>query len=214
MDPLLSPEEIRLLELLESKNYDALTAEERAFVETQLDAAEYQLQRRIISDAAFGETLIPQPRPLFLPQPAATKPLFSRTVPVYQAVLAIAAVFVCFFLLWPDETPAGLTGSIVAQDTILPQRAESIATTKVIHDTVVQHVPIYKSNHTEQSAPSESFREMEDPQAGPVDARPTELRSTLVLPKLKPENLVTSGTSLKDDQLSFLVPDINGFQRR
>jgi|GEM_PF-1746344 len=216
MDPLLNPEEIRLLELLESKDFDALTAEERVFVATQLPAAEYVLQRRILTGIDRQEDEIPQPRPLALPSEKSAIPLLRRTVPLYQAVLAIAAVWTCFFWLWPNERPADMPQQIVSADTIPTSSAQAEQTPQIVHDTVVRYVPVYQSTgKTPQQADlPESFQKADNYQATSAVLRGTELRSTLPLSALTPENIATSGTSLKEDQLSFLVPDIRDFQRR
>jgi hypothetical protein len=211
MDPLLNPEETRLLEWLETKDFDQLTAAEQQLVEVHMPLSEYQLQRRIMTDAAeLGVTDI-APKPFLFPQKQSTA-IFSRTIPMYQAVLAVAAVFIFFLWIWPKETRTGLARKSDPQDTTQVRPLQAVFNEKIVHDTIVRYVPVYKTV-PQPPEPADQLKATHFQLTSTALYLP-ELNPTLTLPELTPENLATSGTSLKDDQLSSLVRDINGFQRR
>ncbi|MEN9302250.1 MAG: hypothetical protein RL264_679 [Bacteroidota bacterium] len=125
MDKELSHNEERLFELLESKNFDQLSATEQAFVLGQLSQEAYDLQRSILVEASENELEIPEVAPLVLPE----KQKKAIVIPLYQAILAVASVVILFVLLWPSDKT--VTKIVYQQATSKPQTI-----TNIIHDTV------------------------------------------------------------------------------
>ncbi len=125
MDKELSHNEERLFELLESKNFDQLTAAEQVFVLGQLSQEAYEFQRSILSEASENEIEIPAVAPLILPE----KKKKAIVIPMYQAIMAVASVVIMFVLLWPSDNTE--TKVVYQQATSKPQTI-----TKFIHDTV------------------------------------------------------------------------------
>lgn len=125
MEKELSNAEERLLELLEFKNFDALTTEERHFVLSHFSQETYDFQRSIIVEASENTLSIPTVKPLILPQ----KPKKGLMIPLYQALIAVAAVIVFFVLIWPSNS---------VQTKIVYRETATKPTTvfKVVHDTI------------------------------------------------------------------------------
>jgi hypothetical protein len=154
MDKELSHNEERLFELLESKNFDQLTAAEQAFVLGQLSQEAYEFQRSILMEASENELEIPAVAPLILPE----KQKKAIVIPMYQAILAIASVVILFVLIWPSNPtttkivykkskPQTITN--VVHDTVFIANP-GIATVKYVYDTIyesiVESVPIATQN--------------------------------------------------------------------
>lgn len=181
------PNEERLLELLEQKEFPELTAEERAFVETQLSAADYALQRRLITAASDLDYAIPKARPLILPT---TKVV--RTVPLYQAITAVAATIALFLSLWPTQpetsTQARGNGARTSQ-------TDTVIQTRVIVDTVIRYVEQRAGHHPARNQQAELHPD--------VALQASQLRvlesGSIALPELTEELVHAKGRSLKDD---------------
>jgi hypothetical protein len=125
MDKELSHNEERLFELLESKNFNQLSATEQAFVLGQLSQEAYEFQRSILVEASKNELEIPAVAPLVLPE----KQKKAIVIPLYQAIMAVASVVIMFVLLWPSDNTE--TKVVYQQVTSKPQTI-----TKFVHDTV------------------------------------------------------------------------------
>ena len=123
MDKELSHNEERLFELLESKNFDQLSAVEQAFVLGQLSQEAYDLQRSILVEATENELEIPAVAPLVLPE----KQKKAKVIPLYQAILAVASVVILFVLIWPSNP---------STTKIIYQKSKPQTITKFVHDTV------------------------------------------------------------------------------
>jgi hypothetical protein len=123
MDKELSHNEERLFELLESKNFDQLTAAEQAFVLGQLSQEAYEFQRSILVEASKNELEIPAVAPLVLPE----KQKKAIVIPLYQAILAVASVVILFVFIWPSNPTT---------TKIVYQKSKPHTITKFVHDTV------------------------------------------------------------------------------
>jgi hypothetical protein len=115
--------EERLYDLLEQKAFEALTSEEKAFVLTYLDEQSYRLQRAMLLGTQDSKHTIPTPKPLVLPRKA------GKTIPMYQAVLAVASVIVFFLFFMPKKEETIRT---------IYKQAPVQVSTQTIHDTIVQ----------------------------------------------------------------------------
>jgi hypothetical protein len=154
MDKELSHNEERLFELLESKNFDQLSAAEQVFVLGQLSQEAYEFQRSILVEVTENDIEIPAVAPLVLPE----KQKKAIVVPLYQAILAVASVVILFVLIWPSNPtttkivyqkskPQTITNII--HDTVFVANS-GLATVKYVYDTIyeniVESVPIATQN--------------------------------------------------------------------
>ena len=115
--------EERLYDLLEQKAFEALTSEEKIFVLTYLDEQSYRLQRAMLLGAQETKHTIPTPKPLVLPRKE------GKTIPMYQAVLAVASVIVFFLFFMPKKEETIRT---------IYKQAPVQVSTQTIYDTIVQ----------------------------------------------------------------------------
>jgi len=115
--------EERLYDLLEQKAFEALTSEEKAFVLTHMDEQSYRLQRATLLSTQDTKHTFPTPKPLALPRKEA------KTIPMYQAVLAVASVIVFFLFFMPKKEETIRT---------IYKQAPVQVSTQTIHDTIVQ----------------------------------------------------------------------------
>lgn len=115
--------EERIYDLIEQKEFDALTSEEKAFVLTYLDEQSYRFQRALLLDAQNSTKSIPTPKPLVLPRKE------GKTIPMYQAVLTVASVIVFFLFFMPKKEETIRT---------IYKQAPVQVSTQTIHDTILQ----------------------------------------------------------------------------
>lgn len=188
MDQQLHANEERLFDLLENKNFEQLTAEERAFAETQLSEREYRLQRRTITGAARAFPENRPARPLVLPRPKGV------TIPLWQAAAAVAATVAVFLLLWPRQH-ATKTGE--SQEGQLLSRTDTVIETKYITDTVVRYVKIRDSRKQQRQPASGEGISVASP-------RTLDAPHTVEIPDLKRELSRTRGTSKRQDEANGL----------
>ncbi len=157
MEPIIQPNEWELQKLIEQKSFSELSATEKAFVEQFIHQHEYQLRHELISSTQQDETKF-EPKPLILP-----KENNRIVVPLYQAILAVAAtILVMFFLKFPYSNISSLVSSeqvryISVTDTIKEIEYvydtiyEEVEKTKVVEkkvyvpQTEVQYVKVYEN---------------------------------------------------------------------
>ena len=124
-----------LYELLESVAYEDLSPNDKALVDEQLGAENYRLQYQLLQATHTLNSEHKTAQPLALPKPA------GRTIPLYQAVLAVAAVVTFFIMIWPHSETTVRTIYKVGPTQV---------STNTIHDTIVQKIVkekvIYKTN--------------------------------------------------------------------
>ena len=190
MDKHLNTNEEQLFDLLDQKDFDQLTAEEKTFVETHFSEAEYRLQRQMIGESAtlYGE--IPEAAPLVIP---AVKPSFTgRTIPLYQALIGIAATIALFLSIWPNE----------AESTEIPvnkpalSKIDTVIQTNIIHDTVIRYKNYRSGNHSPATTVKTDDEQFLTAQIRLLEANPVELPD-LVIEMNRP-----AGNSLRNDPAS------------
>jgi hypothetical protein len=192
MEKNINNEESRLFDLIESTKFSDLSIKDRLFVESQMTEEEYSLQRRIMYDSSelFSNNI--EPIPLVIPTNKKV-----RTIPLYQALLAIAAVFVFFFCIWPTET------------TVIPEPMASNQKTVIekeyIHDTLVRYITKIQTVEKVVFDTVNTFvTEIRHPQQEP---RLLEVPNSLSLPELNKELIATKGESLKEENnIRFILP--------
>lgn len=189
MDKYLTNDEERLFDLIEHTDADQLTADERAFVERHLTLAEYALQHRLVVEAAFVSDPVPEPAPLAIAAPPANR-ITGKTVPLYQAIAAVAATVALFLSLWPDQsapTQVGESGTRLS-------KTDTIYRTKIIVDTVIRYIERREKHYAEHMPDRQPDAMVQSAQLRILEAGP------IPLPELTEELIRTKGSSLKDDE--------------
>ena len=197
MEKNINNDETRLFDLIESTPFSELSISDRLFVESQITEEEFTLQRRIMSDSSeiFPENITPHQ----LQTPSVKN---VKMIPLYQALLAISAIFILFITIWPNPTEGTqnqLTASSKVQnkkefihDTIIKYVNQVKIIEKTVYDTVVELVTATKLNFQEPKL--------------------LEALQTLSLPELNKEMIATKGVSLKDDNSSRFTLKLNNFR--
>ena len=132
MEKNINNEETRLFDLIESTNFSDLSITERSFVEAQMTEEDYNLQRRIITDSSNLFSNNVEPIPLLIPSNKKV-----RTIPLYQALLAIAAVFIFFFCIWPTQQKQIENTYATHQKKVIKK--------EYVHDTLVKYITKIKT---------------------------------------------------------------------
>ncbi len=187
MDKELSHNEERLFELLESKNFDQLTATEQVFVLGQLSQEAYDFQRSILTEASENEIEIPAVAPLILPE----KQKKAIVIPLYQAIMAVASVVILFVFIWPSNStttkivyqkskPQTITN--IVYDTVFVANS-GVNTVKFIYDTIYETITQYSEERS-------SFQ---------ADNRLLEAQAAFQLPALTSDLFRVNSLSMKDD---------------
>lgn len=193
MENDLTQNEERLFQLIEAKDYNQLTPEEHLFVDEHFSEADYNLQRRMISEAAtlFSESTA---QPLLLPVDT-SKGIAVRTVPLYQAVAAVAATIALFLSLWPYQ--ASHPNQPV--DGTQLGRIDTVIQTQIITDTIIHYI-----EHRNQLASVRNNTTTEEVTDPLIQVRQLRLLETnaIQIPELNSVQLHTKGNSLKDDPTS------------
>lgn len=109
MKTLTEQEEIRLYELIESFDYDQLSAVDRTFVDQSIGESEYRSMRTTFQVAIGAPTHIQVPTQK---QKKAAAGLFSIKIPLYQAAAAVVLLIVGFSLFKKEKV-------IVQQDKVV-----------------------------------------------------------------------------------------------
>jgi hypothetical protein len=189
MDKYLNNNEERLFDLVDQKDFDQLTPEEQAFVKTHFSEAEYRLQRQLISESHTLYETVAEVPPLVIP--VTNSSVFGKQVPLYQALIGIAATIALFLSIWPTQTEKTETQN----DKPVLSKTDTIIQTKIIRDTIIR----YKNyRNGKQSAQASSA---DDEQFLAAQMRILEA-NTLQLPEIVNELNRLGGHSLKDDPAS------------
>lgn len=192
MDKHLNNNEERLFDLVDQKDFEQLTAEEKAFVETHFSQEEYRLQRQMIGESASLYEETPEAPPLVIPIPAAKPSFIGTTIPLYQALIGIAATVALFLSIWPNEPET--TNSSGNKPAL--SKTDTIIQTQIIHDTVIR----YKNYRSGNQAPSAAAK-TDDEQFLAAQMRLLEA-NTVELPDLVLEMNRPAGNSLRNDPAS------------
>lgn len=189
MDKHLNDNEERLFDLVDQKDFDQLTPEEQAFVATHFSEAEYRLQRQLISESNTLYEAVAEVPPLVIQM--AHSSVFGKQIPLYQALIGIAATIALFLSIWPDQTEK----TEAQNDKPALSKTDTIIQTKIIRDTVIRYKNHRNSNQLAQTNRSD------DEQFLATQMRILEA-NTLQLPEIVNELNRTGGHSLKDDPAS------------
>jgi hypothetical protein len=182
MESHLNSHEEQLFDLIESKDYDALTASEKVLVDRYVSETEFTTRRTLLKNAAivFEDEPLVVPKPLIIrPEKPAT--LLNRSIPLYQVLLA-AAVITLLILVIPfnrAENEHIQTEYIVQHDTVEVE--------KLVHDTVI--------SIREKKVPVEKIVYVPDPNSPSYtedEPRLFEPGSGFELPPLQPTDLTNA----------------------
>lgn len=167
--------------LVESKEFEQLTTEEREFVERASSEANYRAERDVLvaSKMLYDEV---EPQPLLIPSEKK-----AIVVPLYQVLLAVAASFVLGFFLFRSN-----------QTTIELKQGETLAVTDTVYveklkiDTVIQT----ETKYVRVPSPQESL-----PSVNTVVQKNTVFGNQLeVQADLSTATLANKGTSASNDE--------------
>jgi hypothetical protein len=124
-----------IYDLLENYAFEELNAKDRSLIEQHLGAENYRLQQQILQASKTISSPKMAVKPLALPHRT------HRTIPLYQAVLAVAAVITFFILIWPHAETSTRT---------IYKVGPTKFATNTVHDTIFQEVVrekwIYKTS--------------------------------------------------------------------
>lgn len=186
-----------LFDLISSKPYATLTAEEKAFVDQRISPEEYELQRKVMM--ATEELNYPDALPLPLEQPVKATPILMRSIPLYQVLVGAACLLLGFFLF------TGKGGEVrigLIDEPIRFSISNSPQVVQVVHDTVDRIVPDLKSpiKIIRDTISIVRFEES-NPHTRMLDARvPT------MTVALNSDLLETKGKSSKEDNSTSVLP--------
>lgn len=189
MEKELNPREEQFLELLEQKDFSALSAEEQLLVSEFCSPEEYALQRRMLVEANTLFDDHHEVTPLIIGE--TTLPFWKRPVPLYQALTGIAATIALFFSIWPAaETEQAQNGTKTGEQTA---SVDTVYLTRTIRDTVIR----YKSTSKTPTTSSESLPKVSPP-------RILEVENSMFVPLPVHAQTASSGRSLKEDAAAGL----------
>jgi hypothetical protein len=162
-----------IYELLETSAFEDLTAEDQALVRAYMGEENYRLQYQLLLATQTIPNEKHATKPLVLPTSS------TLTIPLYQAVLAVAAVVAFFLVIWPKSNTSIRT---------IYKEGPTQVSTNTIHDTIFQKVVrekvVYKTINNNNNNLTETTTEI----PAPVFA-PQELASEKIM-------------SLKDDPIA------------
>lgn len=186
MDKHLNDNEERLFDLVDQKEFDQLTTEEKAFVEAHFSQAEYRLQRQMIRESENLFETDSEALPLVIP--ASGSSFTGKTIPLYQAFIGIAATVALFLSIWPNQTE---TAQLPNNKPTL-SKTDTIIQTEVIRDTIIRYKNYRNSNQSVRT-------EQPDKQVLATQMRLLEANNSVPLPDIASEMNRPAGSSLKDD---------------
>lgn len=131
MEKELNNDELALMELIESKSFDALNLKEQAFVLSLISKNEYEVQHDILKEVAHLEEST-MARPLVLP----TKKGF--VVPLYQAIGGVAAAVVISFFVFKGDTYI-----YDSSESVQTARIDTLYIENTIVDTIIEYQKEY-----------------------------------------------------------------------
>lgn len=191
----MKPEEIdaRLFDLIESTQFEDLSASDRAFVLVHMTEADYRLHGAIQSSAQ-GEALpIPAPLPLVLP--SAKIVWYKRPIPFYQVVSG-AAVLLLFF--WFMRNPEASTKTVYKNG----NAQNTVAQTQIIYDTIIREIPVYQ---TAIRYIHDTVKEIQYELYTQAPERELQVARELAPLTLTSDLLKSNAPSLKDDKSASLL---------
>ena len=188
----------RLFDLIESKSFEELNKEEKSFVLNHMTEAEYRLQRHVIAGASALE--YEDHEPLALELPKAKKFFLNRSVPLYQVLIGAA----CLVLLFLVGNQKSYSLNWRFSELPLEISLNGAASGKVIHDTIVKEIPIFRNASTIiRDTVTVVERILQQP-----EQRMLEVSNPMVYPELSEKLLETKSAPFKDDQTTQFLPSI------
>lgn len=205
MEENLHTDETRLFDLIESTDYADLTGNDLLFVQLHITEEDYQLQRKIIlaSSTLFDST--PEVHPLNLSSTEEKLSKKGRTIPLYQALLAVASVAVFFLLIWPKNPTTIAGNSTVARNNPVVKIEKEI-----VHDTLIRYLT--KVQIVEKTIIDTVTTFITETKFINEEPRLLNVSQSLSLPDLNKDVVATKGNSLKEDNSSrFILPVNRGY---
>jgi hypothetical protein len=187
----------KLFDLIESKDFCNLSIIEKEFVLNFLSEDDYLLQRKIILNAATIFDTNIEAKPLIINPSSSSK---IKTIPLYQAILAVASVIVVFLIIWPKENTNQSTKVQIAENS-----TDSIRE-KIIHDTVLKYV--VETKIIEKIKEKKQIEYISQSVFNPgSEPKLLEVSPSFILPELSNDEISSTINSLKNDNSSrFILP--------
>jgi len=119
MDKYLNNKEELLFDLIEQKQFDQLSSDEKQLVLSLITEEEFNLRKMLISTApSTFEDEVAIPAPLVIPQ-SSTTPFWKKPIPLYQVFMAAAIVAFLWLVIPLNQSGADThTEYIVQTDTV------------------------------------------------------------------------------------------------
>jgi hypothetical protein len=193
----------RLFDLIESKSFEKLTEEEKNFVLTNLSEEEYKLQQKIINSASDLYDDSEEPLPLAIPTEKKKKGFFTKSIPLYQAVISVAATLLIFIAIWPKQNQSSLKLNFDGNP--LNISLSGSPAVQIIHDTIVQKIPSFQSvSQIVYDTVLLVQQVLKQP-----ENRQLEVGQRIIQPELTQQLLESKSQSYKDDKVAQLLPNIS-----
>lgn len=192
MDQFINEQEQQLMELVEAKTFAELTEVERLLVLKYLTQEEFDLQHRLVNETKFLiEDL--DPKPLQLDQK--NSGIFVL-IPLYQAVIGVAAsVIISFLLFQPEPLDISNNGNMKLAKTDTVYVEKQLYDTVVIDKFVDRVVTIESKKNDFINASASNKQDI-------TIAEP-------IVPSLNKLDLQNKGLALRHDETYSLVQEIN-----
>ena len=192
MDQFINEQEQQIMELVETKTFAELTEVERLLVLKYLTQEEFDLQHRLVNETKFLINDL-DPKPLQLDQK--NSGIFVL-IPLYQAVIGVAAsVIISFLLFQPEPLDISNNGNMKLAKTDTVYVEKQLYDTVVIDKFVDRVVTIEskKNDFINASASNKQDITIGEP----------------IVPSLNKLDLQNKGLALMHDETYSLVQEIN-----
>ncbi len=195
MDKHLNELELRYQKLLLSGDFESLSPDEKEFIRTHFSEEDFNLERLIVSnaDAVYDEDEFPVPGALIIPE-SSSGSVLMHSIPVYKALLAVAATIILMLLVFSDFNGTEIDKS---PNYNFITKTDTVEREVVKWDTVIQTVekPVY----------IEKTIYVEAPQKIKEEPRLLDVKAGVDIPELTHHSVNSAGVSLKDDEISTLI---------
>ncbi|MFD1552056.1 hypothetical protein DNU06_00850 [Putridiphycobacter roseus] len=188
-----------ITDLIENKDFNELSTLEQNHVLEHITAEDYALERAIIVESKQLFLLADDYEPKQWLNENRSGGFLSATIPLYQALLAIAAVFLLLYIVFPftrvvtEENGSHLTAQV---DTLWLETIRYDTVEVVLEKEVVKEKIVYVSQAAGQVGNKEKPRLFNVP--------PSNFK-----PDLNAINFPNKGFSLKDDSMRISLPNVN-----
>ncbi len=192
MDQFINEQEQQIMELVETKTFAELTEVERLLVLKYLTQEEFDLQHRLVNETKFLINDL-DPKPLQLDQK--NSGIFVL-IPLYQAVIGVAAsVIISFLLFQPEPLDISNNGNMKLAKTDTVYVEKQLYDTVVIDKFVDRVVTIKSKKNDFKNASASNKQDI-------TIAEP-------IVPSLNKLDLQNKGLALMHDETYSLVQEIN-----